>query len=254
MQRIRDKERSRKVKLTDERYQEIEDVWKPVMRNCSIHLFGSDELWKRARRQYLCASETASVLGIGFRSALSIWKEKVLGECDFEPSPALEDLMARGSKAEAHIRELFAIDHGFDKVYDGTHALIVNNMIMSDSGNPFMACTLDAWAHDATGEPLIIEIKRSESPKMFGETPPPKYYAQVLKQMIVTGIRRAWLVAHVSYFMPDGRHKAYFAEYLISADDESVENDMRGIVEKERRFWSDCVEKKKRPATVIPWM
>lgn len=224
--------------------------WTEAMPRCLFIPHATDDEWKKTRCRYICASDTANILGCGFRDNVSVWQDK-MGVGKFDPSPAVAELMEKGRNAEEHIRELFAIDRSIDRMYDGTRVMIVNKDIKDKNGNPFMACTLDAWAKDSIGN-LIVEIKRSESPKQFGDEMPMKYRAQVLKQMIVTGIERAVLVAHISYIKPEGTRSCYTKEYWIGANDIGVKNDMDGIVKEETDFWNRYVIERRKPPRIMP--
>ena len=190
----------------ERRKEEVEFVER-VFNGCLVLTFESEEKWLAKRREFLCASDTAAILGIGFKSNQTIWEDK----CDPEAvkkrsqiSPQVEMAMAKGKLSESHVRNQYMIDYGIT-VFDGTNMLLVDTRHLDSNGNPFMAATLDAWFM-SSGEnsvPTILEIKRTESWKTFGTNPPLGYRAQVLKQMIVTGAKKAVLVGRVLFESSD---------------------------------------------------
>lgn len=221
--------------------------------NCELRTFSDRRKWLEERVSYLCASETASVIGCGFNDNVWLWKKKtgLTPAVDDISDPEVVRKMEAGSESESHIRELFAIDHDCT-VTDGTGILIINQEHKGKDGKPFMACTLDAVCEDVTRSPFILEIKRSESPKLFGDTPPMKYRAQVIKQMIVTGIRRACLVARIVWRDRGGFVHVNEKEYWFNADDIGVSNDMEQLIKVETDFWNDYVLERKEPPLILP--
>lgn len=223
-----------------------EERWMNAMPSCYFLRFGDRQTWLEARRKFLCGSDTANVLGIGFRDNVSVWEDKTKVNSATKIQESAIELMEKGSEAEEHIREMWCIDNDIRDVYDGTGTLIVNRDILDSNGNAFMACTLDSWGNNGKDD-FILEIKRSESPRQWGQFPPIKYRAQCLKQMIVTGIRYAYLVAYITFTSNEGKRSRYMREYLFDANDNDVKNDMGGIISDENRFWNEYVLKNKRP-------
>lgn len=228
--------------------------------SCKAVTFDSEEKWLEARRRYLCASDTPCVLGIGFRSNVDIYSDKT-GTTEWVPTRAVESAMIKGKQSEPRVRDQFAIDHGeYKAVYDGTGIMLVNTSIKDKNGKPFMAATLDGFFVDSYDVPHILEIKRTESWRLFGATLPLAYRAQVLKQMIVTGTRYATLVARIvkttqDYESSTGNflvnRSAEEIEYCIDAQDEHAAYDMKCILAKEREFWNEYVIERKQPPLIL---
>lgn len=240
----------------------VEDLalFERYFQSCKAVTFHSEEKWLEARREYLCASDTPCVLGIGFRSNVDIYTDKT-GAPEWVPTRAVESAMLKGKQSEPRVRDQFAIDHGeYKSVYDGTGIMLVNTSIKDKNGKPFMAATLDGFFVDSEDVPHILEIKRTESWRLFGETLPLAYRAQVLKQMIVTGARFATLVARIvkttqSYGLQTGNlfanRRAEEIEYCIDAQDERAAYDMKCILAKEREFWNEHVIERKQPPLIL---
>ena len=58
-----------------ERSREDLDYVESVFPNCMAMTFRSEEEWLMKRRSFLCASDTPSILGIGFRSNVAVWED-----------------------------------------------------------------------------------------------------------------------------------------------------------------------------------
>lgn len=228
--------------------------------NCKAITFHGEKEWLEARREYLCASDTPCVLGIGFRSNVDIYMDKT-GAPEWVPTRAVESAMMKGKQSEPRVRDQFAIDHGeYKAVYDGTGIMLVNTSIKDKNGKPFMAATLDGFFVDSDDVPHILEIKRTESWRLFGETIPLAYRAQVLKQIIVTGARHATLVARIVKTTQDYKsstgnflvnRRVEEIEYYIDAQDERAAYDMKCILAKEREFWNEYVIERKQPPLIL---
>ena len=208
--------------------------------------------WKEQRKKYLCASEAACVLGIGFQDNIWVWEQKTGRGKEPKFSDQALALMDRGKRNEPLSREQWAIDTGIE-VFDGTLKLIINTDILDANGNPFLACTLDAIGKRVDGVLYDIELKRGESIKVFADpvNMPDKYRAQVLHQMIVTGLQDAVLVARIVWWESDGRHVVE-RQYWLHASDPDTKYDMEQLVEAERKFWNKYVLTGVRPARLLP--
>lgn len=212
-----------------------------------------DELeWKRLRKEYITASESACIIGIGFKSNVWVWEEKVgIKHAENPESEASLALMNRGSVNEPLSRQQWANETGHE-VIDGTLQLITNNAILDKFGRPFLACTLDAVGIDKEDNPYIIELKYCENAFVYRNGLPPKYRCQMIKQMIVTGLHKAVLVARIVWFDNAGTRHVSEHEYWLSDDDPDVKYDMENIIAIETSFWNKNVLDKIRPAKVLP--
>lgn len=233
------------------RCKEIQD--KIGKSNCHCVCFRSREDWLNARVGFICASETANLIGCGFNDNIWLWKKKTRRLPAYEPpkNQSTERLMELGSKSEQHIRETFALDHGV-KVIDGSGILIINRNITDFKDDPFMACTLDGLGIDKDGDPFIVEIKRSENGRLFGDEPPPKYRAQVLKQMLVTGLNKAVLVVRIVWYDHNTVRHVTEKEYWFYRCNEDVAYDIECIRKIETEFWNENVLKDIEPPLMLP--
>lgn len=219
-------------------------------KHCRLVFCGSEEAWLRERQNYICASEAANLIGVGFRDNVSVWEDKIGIGKPIEQN----ELMEKGKKAEAHIRDLWAIDHEVE-VYDGTHVVCVRTDMLDVNGNSFMSATLDGWFIDSDGEPCILEIKRSESPKVFlKDECPQRYTAQIFHQMAVTGFKKACLVAHICWAENYSAKELLSTrrEYWFDGNDDTISRDINLLTDIEKKFWHKYVLTKTRPPKLLP--
>lgn len=221
-----------------------------VFTGCKALTFDSEEEWLEARKRFMCASDTPCILGVGFRSNVDVWKDKCRKSRKAKPVEAVEKIMEKGKRSEAHVREQFSVDFGVP-VFDGTNILIVNVCKLDGRGQAYMAATLDAFYFNNKDEPVLLEIKRTESWKLFGEYPPVGYRAQVLKQMLVTGSQHATLVGRVVMFKADGSRFVKEVTYGFERSDPQVAFDIDCIERKELEFWNVNVLGNKCPDLII---
>ena len=220
--------------------------------SCFLLECESREAWLKARRNFICASESASLLGIGFSTNFQLWEDKT-----GRKPLVVEDneQMRKGRENEALSRKQFALDHDVE-VLDGTNILVVDGKHLDKNGKPFLAATFDAVGFWSDGEPFDIEFKRSESYRLFADpnNMPNKYRAQVVKQMLVGNLHRACLCARVVNMNPyDTRQrKVYEREYWLDDMDETVRFDQEKLLEVETRFWNENVLGDKMPDRILP--
>lgn len=226
------------------------DGWKELQ-NCSIYHCDTEDEWKKARKNYITASESACVLGIGFHDNVWLWEEKIGVKHADDFSSQTLNLLHKGKVNEPLSREQWANETGHT-VFDGTLNLVVSDKHKDKLDHSFMAATLDAIGIDENGKPYVIELKYSESPKTFRDGMPPKYRCQVLKQMIVTGLDRAVLIARIVWLDLDGHRHVTEKEFWLDANDPDVAYDMEQLVKAETHFWNDFVLEKKRPPLLLP--
>ena len=220
-----------------------------IFPGCMALTFDTEKDWLEKRKEFLCASDTPCILGVGFRSNVSIWEDKCDAESVRKRKPAsemVERSMRLGKMSEPLVRSQIEVDHSLT-VFDGTNILVVNTNILDKNGNPFLAATLDGVMIDESGNPIIVEIKRTESWTAFGATPPIGYRAQVLKQMLVTGANEAILVARTVKFYANGIRQAKEDEYKFSTSEKQDKYDMECIRKVETMFWENYVLGKKKP-------
>ena len=208
-----------------------------------IKIFPDRTAWLKGRSNTIGASEAAAVIGKSpWMNEVELWERKrgkaVEEKCNAD--------MSRGQRSEAHIRELYSIEMGYD-ILDGTNIMLVSNEY------PFMSCTLDGilLEHDKDWSeiPVIFEIKSSRKNDMWGDdTIPEHYLIQILHQFAVTGWDKA--VLRVRFFASPNYPTAFEKSYLFYRKD--YEYEINALVFNEMRFWEANVKGGGRPSVKMP--
>lgn len=140
------------------------------------------EAWLEARKKYVTASEISSVLGNNpYKTVQELYLDKIGLEVPIPDNKHLQ----RGRYYEPLIIEKWAREEAGNAKYRTGLGLLASLQY------PWLACTPDAVAR-YSNETVLLEVKCPN--KMFS-TPPAHYVSQVQLQMLVTGIKRAFLVA-----------------------------------------------------------
>ena len=153
-----------------------------------------------------------------------------------------------GTKAEEHLRALFALDFPQYEV-----EYVDNNSYFNDK-YPFALASLDGvLIEKETGRKGILEIKttnilQSMQKEKWKERIPDNYYIQVLHYLMVTEYEFVVLVAQLKSEFNDEIYKQT-KHYKIERAD--VEDDIQYLAEEERKFW-EKVKEKKMPNLLLP--
>lgn len=189
-------------------------------------------------------SEAAAILGLNpWTSNLDLYNYKT-GK-DIPPDISNKDVVKFGHKAEASIRQLFALDHPEYKVdYKANNS-------WSNEDYPWAQASLDGWLTDQEGRLGILEIKTTEIMRdrdweKWDDRIPDNYYVQVNHYMMVLEAEFAVLRAYIRYHKR-GDKRIAIRDYLIERKQEEIDY----LKEKEREFW-EHVEKKTPPALILP--
>lgn len=192
--------------------------------------YANREDWLEGRNKTLGASEVASALGFGYESTIDLWKRKTgkTKSADISGNPRVE----YGTKAEEHIRALFALKHKDDCEVE-YHAY----RVYQNSDFPFLSCTLDGeLVRKATGELGVYEGKTAwimshRDLENWENKIPNNYYAQVVEQLAVTN--RDFVILCAELIFPD-KHSE-IREYEINRAE--VESDIEYVVAECGKFW-----------------
>jgi len=140
------------------------------------------------RATYIGASDVSAILGLNpFKSPYSVFAEK----CDFVPAPDLSDRLAvvLGQLSEETVAQLFTRETG-KKVRR-------SNIRYGLKEFPFFGVHLDRLVKEPDGGTAILECKTTFSRRPWDGYEegniPPWYYAQVMAEMAVSGIHRAYI-------------------------------------------------------------
>ena len=202
--------------------------------------------WLEARKNHIGGSDAAACVGMNpYKNNVRLWEEKmgmVLPEDISE-----KEYVQYGTEAEKYLRELFALDFPeYQVLYDE------NNMFLNPDF-PWMHASLDGELVDQRGRHGILEIKttnilRSMQREKWNDRIPDNYYCQILHYLAVTECDFAVLKARLKSEWNGEliiREKHYFIERS------EVEEDIKMLVEAERRFW-ECIKSGRRPDLILP--
>lgn len=202
--------------------------------------------WLDARKNHIGGSDAAACVGMNpYKNNVQLWEEKmgmVLPEDISE-----KEYVQYGTEAEKYLRELFALDFPeYQVLYDE------NNMFLNPDF-PWMHASLDGELVDQRGRHGILEIKttnilRSMQREKWNDRIPDNYYCQILHYLAVTECDFAVLKARLKSEWNGEliiREKHYFIERS------EVEEDIKMLVEAERRFW-ECIKSGRRPDLILP--
>ena len=191
-------------------------------------------------------SDASAIVGLNpYKSNIELYEEKTGRRTpeDISDKPYVQ----YGTKAEEHIRALFALDY---PEYTVEHH---ENRILRSKDFPFMQASLDGELTDQRGRRGVLEIKttnilQSGQREKWQDRIPDNYYIQVLHYLLVTGWDFAILRAHLNTVWGTDRRTSV-RHYFIERDE--VEADLKYLKAEEIKFWR-FVEAGKKPPLVLP--
>lgn len=208
--------------------------------------FNTREEWLQRRRGQIGGTDASACVGLNpYKSNVELWEEKTGRRIPKDISD--KDYVVYGIRAEYYLRELFALDF---PEYRVTYQ--ENNMFLNDA-YPWMHASLDGELVDRDGRHGILEIKttnilQSMQQEKWHDRIPDNYYCQVLHYLAVTEYDFAVLKAQLKSEWA-GELRITVKHYFIERKD--VEEDIRYLVEAEKRFW-DCITAERKPDLILP--
>ena len=211
-----------------------------------MHKCKNHESWLKNRKKYLGGSDIACILGLNpWRTNVQLYREKkgIVEPDDLSDNP----LVIYGTKAEEHIRALFALDHP-----NLTVEYVPNNS-WHNTEFPFAAASLDGWTTDENGRKGLLEIKTAtitskQQALKWKDAIPDNYYCQVLFYLGVTGWDYVDLRANLKYDFPDSELYISTRDYHIERSE--VEEDIDMVMEKAAVF-AEALRKGKEPSLIL---
>lgn len=207
-----------------------------------MHRCKNHDSWLKNRKKYIGGSDAACILGLNpYKSNLDLYREKI----GLVAPPDLSDNEAvkYGTKAEAHIRALFALDH-----QEYTVEYVENNS-WHNSKYPFAAASLDGTLTDESGRKGILEIKTAiisnkAHAELWNNRIPDNYYCQILHYFMVTEFDFAVLRARLRYEYPCNK---FYTERDYYIERSECEEDIATLIEKEAAFYEQLKNKQEPP-------
>ncbi len=188
----------------------------------------SREQWLAERKNGVGGSDAGAIIGVDkFRGAAHVYAAKV-GDVTDDAGEAAE----WGNLLEPVVREKFRNATGFQVQYDGS------NRIYVDEQRPWMRMSPDGFVVE-NGERGVLQVKTSGKK---WEKIPDSYLAQVHHEMLVTGLKYAYLV---TLFGSPGFHMDYVRVNLQDALADV-------IIDQEKAFWHDHVVPRVPPPAKTP--
>ena len=177
------------------------------------------EQWLELRKKGIGGSDAGAILGLSpFSSAFTVYAEKIGIKKPAEETEA----MRQGTDLEAYVAQRFT---------EKTGKKVVNcNYVLQHPEYDWMLADVDRLV---VGENAGLECKTTSA---FNNTNfsradvPPQYYAQCVHYMAVTGADRWYLAILVL--------GVGFYEFVIERNEEEI----KALIELERRFWFDNVQ------------
>lgn len=204
------------------------------------------EDWLANRFNGLGGSEISAVVGCNpYLDNITLWKIKTrqIEPIDISDKP----YVVYGTKAEEHLRALFALD--FPQY---TVDYVDNNSFRNDK-YPWALASCDGWLKDQDGRKGVLEIKTSEilssqHKEKWNKQIPQNYYCQVLFYMAVLEADFAVLKAQLkSEFGGD----IYLQTKHYHIEREDVQADIDYLMKKGEEFWG-YVQSGKCPPLILP--
>lgn len=203
------------------------------------------EKWLAERRKGIGGSDASAILGLNpYKTNVQLWEEKT-GRRNEDDSISNIACVKYGKEAEQHLRALFELDFPQYKI-DYDEFRVYRNPIYQ-----FIQGTLDGVLTDkATGRQGILEIKTTEilssmqREKWRDDHIPDNYYIQCLHYLLTTGFDFVELKAQLKYQYGDSV-RITTKHYTIER--EEVKDDLDMLLKAEIEFWTEYVEKDKRP-------
>lgn len=175
--------------------------------------------WLKARKSGLGASDSACVMGCGWKSPAELWEQK-RGLFEGDDLDGVE-MVHWGNVLESIIAEQYAT-----KRYAGRPVEMAGELLRS-TRHPFMMATLDAWTdHPVHGRiPLEVKTVSAYRAEDWLEGPPEQYEWQLHQQMLVTGAPAASIACLIG------------GQQLVWCDMERDEFKLGRLVSKCTTFW-----------------
>ncbi len=174
---------------------------------------GSSE-WLEFRKTKIGASDSASILGIGFKTPFELWQEK-LGLSENVVNAA----MRRGTENEPLAIAAFSMEEG----------VLVKPAVYVHPKHEWMAASLDGISSDLK---VAVEVKcpgKIDHEIASNKKVPPKYVPQLQHQMEVMGLDEMFYLS----YQPESTHC-----FKVYRDQKFIDN----MIEKEYEFY-ECVQK-----------
>jgi len=151
--------------------------------------------WHQFRAEVIGSSDVAAVLGVGFKSAYTLWHEKRGLIAPLPVPPKMRRKYAYGHHMEPFIVDIFNEEH---------HGLVaqIENGSWYHAERAWQGCNPDSmiWQADGAGGGVIglAELKTFPTLADWEGGPPAGYVAQLLWQVDTFGLPGGWLAGYAN--------------------------------------------------------
>lgn len=159
------------------------------------HKQGSPE-WHAARDAGIGSSDIAPVLGIGYKSAFTLWHEKVGLVEPATPDEKLQRKYDYGHWMEPFVAGIFADKH--QELFVQETGSWRNRERPWQLSNPDRLVTLADSPADTLTPHSVVELKTFPSLSDWDYGPPPGYVAQLKWQLDTFGFRHGWIAGYAN--------------------------------------------------------
>ena len=229
------------------------------MSSKSKRLILTEEEWLKAKSLTIGGSEAAAIIGKSkWLTADDLYNKLANGK---EKKVAVNEKMVRGTKAEEHIRAIFALD--LAKGFKLVRLPAKKKAMWVRRDKPYISCTPDSLATNVkTGkrwgvEFKYVEIIKTEDRNVWeGGLIPDQYFCQILQYMIaIPDLEGVVLFAHLQYFKKDDESETWVYDhavdkpYFVAKKDVMPQLDY--LEKKETEFMELNIKGRKRPKLKI---
>lgn len=212
-----------------------------------MKVLNSREEWLANRMNGIGGSEISAVVGCNpYKSNIDLWMEKT-GQAQAKDI-SNEPYVLYGTKAEEHLRALFALDFPQYEVH-----YIENNSFRNDK-YPWAQASLDGWLTEKeTGRKGILEIKttnilQSMQKEKWNHQIPMNYYCQCCFYMAVLEADFCVLKGQLK---SEFNGEVYLQTKHYKIERTEAQEDINYLMQKGSEFWQ-YVKTGKQPALVLP--
>lgn len=146
--------------------------------------------WHAFRAGVIGSSDVATVLGLGFKSAYTLWHEKRGLVAPAEPDARLRRKFAYGHHMEPFVASLFEEGH--------QHLALAVTGSWTHSARTWQGCNPDRLVLDGGKALSVVELKTFPTLADWEGGPPPGYVAQLLWQVDTFGFEGGWLAGYAN--------------------------------------------------------
>lgn len=159
------------------------------------HRQGSPE-WHAARAAGIGSSDIASVLGVGYKSAFTLWHEKVGLVEPTPPDEKLQNKFDYGHHMEPFVAGRFQKKH--PELFVQETGSWRNAERPWQLSNPDRLVSLADSPAEMMAAHSVVELKTFPSLTDWDYGPPPGYVAQLLWQVDTFGFRHGWIAGYAN--------------------------------------------------------